>query len=77
MIVDPKIVDAIREAAQEKKQSLALAERLVAWFDAVASGNEDINDRQSATRRLELLYGETRITGDLDEARDSSESNKR
>ena len=57
--MDPKIEEAIKEAVEENGQSEALARRLVAWFDAIASGNEDINDRQSANRHLELLYGAT------------------
>ena len=61
--MDPKIVEAIEEAVREKDQSDALARRLTAWFDAVSSGNEDLNDRQSADRHLELLYGEVQLDG--------------
>ena len=62
MTVDPKIIEAIKEAAQEEGQSDALACLLIAWFDAIASGNEEINDRQSANRHLELLYGEGQLS---------------
>ena len=61
MTVDPKIIEAIEEAVKEKWQSKALARRLVAWFEAIASGNEDIYDKESANRHLELLYEATKI----------------
>ena len=61
MTVDPKIAGAIEQVVHRAGQSPALARRLIAWFDAVASGNEDINDRQSASRHLELLYGEVHL----------------
>ena len=64
MAVDPKIKEAIKEAVEENGQSKALAHRLVAWFDAIASGNEDTNDTQSANRHLELLYEETKTDGE-------------
>ena len=56
--MDPKIVTSIEEAVREEGQSEALARRLVAWFGAIASGNEDINDKQASNRHLELLYNE-------------------
>jgi len=68
MAVDPKIVDAIEQAVQEAGQSTALACRLIAWFDAIASGNEDINDRQSSYRHLELLYEEALTEGEPNES---------
>lgn len=61
MIVDPKIKASIEEAVREESQSEALARRLVAWFKAIASGNEDINDKQASNRHLELLYNEVEL----------------
>lgn len=62
--MDPKITEAIQQVVQDSGQSGALARRLVAWFSAIASGNEDINDRQSANRHLELLYDEVHLHDD-------------
>ena len=62
--MDPKIAEAIQQVAQDAGQSESLARRLIAWFSAVASGNEDINDRQSANRHLELLYEEVHLHDD-------------
>ena len=67
MTTDPKIQEAIELAVEEAGQSQALSRKLVQWFEAIASGNEGINDRQSAYRHLELLYDETQIqTGNED-----------
>ena len=59
MALDPRIKQAIVEAVEESGQSEALASRLSAWFEAVASGNEDINDKESAVRHLDVLYDAT------------------
>jgi hypothetical protein len=59
--LDPKIAEAIREAVAAAGQSKALARQLIAWMDAVASGNEDASDGATAGRHLELLYDETDV----------------
>jgi len=59
MSMDQKIKEAIETAVREARQPEGLARKLASWFDAIASGNEDINDTQSANRHLELLYEET------------------
>lgn len=57
--MDRNIEKAFQEAAEGAGQNASLGRKLVAWFDAIASGNEDINDPQSSGRHLELLYDET------------------
>lgn len=59
MSLDPKIREAIEAAVSEADQPEGLARKLTRWFEAIATGNEDINDTQSANRHLELLYEET------------------
>ena len=56
MTLDARISEAIREAAFELHQDEALATKLTAWIDALASGNEGLADRDSVSRHLELLY---------------------
>ena len=57
--MDNKIAEAIRLAVNESGQRKELARKLEQWFEALASGNEQINDPdQSANRRLDLLYDE-------------------
>ena len=58
-MMDKKIQDAIHEAVAEAGQDPGLARKLDSWFEAIASGSQDINDKQSANRHLELLYDDT------------------
>ncbi len=58
MSVDPKVKEAIETAVSEAGQPDGLARKLTRWFEAIASGNEDMSDTQSANRHLELLYEE-------------------
>ena len=59
MSLDPKISEAIKDAVDKAGQSPALARRLIAWMEAVTSGNEDPGDQTAAARHLEILYAET------------------
>lgn len=59
MTTDLKIQEAIEAAVVEANQSQPLANKLVRWFEAIASGNENIRDTDSTDRHLELLYRET------------------
>ncbi|MDX6444417.1 MAG: Small protein from certain CxC ATPase-based modification system [Blastocatellia bacterium] len=71
MGLDPKITEAVEAATAEAGQSPALARRLVAWLEAVSSGNEDVNNTAEADRHLEVLYEETSIPGAADEGGDA------
>lgn len=70
MTIDARIEQAIQEAVKEADQPLALALRLIAWFEAVTSGNEDINDGSAAARHLEVLFEATLISTKDDEPED-------
>ena len=58
MTVDPKIKEAIG----------GLSRMLISWFEAIAVGNEEVDDKQSSDRHLELLYGEVQVPLQEDEA---------
>jgi len=60
--MDKKIQDALREAVREAGQDPSLARKLEMWFEAIASGSEDVNDKQSSNRHLDLLYEDTRVS---------------
>ncbi len=64
MSLDPKIKEAIQTAVRAVDQGDLLSRELVAWFDAVSSGNEKLTDRESTDRRLERLYGDTVLPKD-------------
>jgi len=56
MSVDPAIQAAIRKSVKEHGQEVALADKLIRWFDEVISGNEDIDDRDAVYKRLDILF---------------------
>ena len=59
--MDDKIREAIESAVREAGQTKDLANKIHLWFQALASANEQINDRQSTEPRLELLYEEAAV----------------
>ncbi|MGI3171208.1 CxC ATPase DNA modification system associated small protein [Pseudooceanicola sp. C21-150M6] len=64
MTIDARITQAINEAVAEAGQPDTLARRLIAWFEAVTSGNEDINDQATTARHLEVLFEGTVVEND-------------
>lgn len=60
MAIDPKIKEAIEIAVYELNQPEGLARKLNSWFEAIATG-ENVNDKQSLKRHLDLLYNEVQI----------------
>lgn len=64
MSTDAKIQKAIKEAVTDFGQNEGLADKLIAWFEAVANGNENLANKDSVSRRLELLYENCSIDGE-------------
>jgi len=58
MTADPKIREAIEVAVAEEGQPRSLAPLIIAWFDAVASGNEHLGTDEDH-HHLDLLYAKT------------------
>lgn len=56
MSIDRRVVLAVEQAVQEAGESSALAEKIVAWIESLASGNTRLADRDSTDRHLELLF---------------------
>ena len=67
MSLDPKIKEAIQIAVSEAGQNDTLARYLNAWMNAIVSGNEDVNDKQSAGRHLKLLFDATEVDVDIED----------
>ena len=63
--VKQAIEDAVKDAVKEHGQDEELALRLIAWFNAVTKGNEQITGSDAATRRLEVLF-ECTVVEDTD-----------
>jgi hypothetical protein len=56
MTIDRRVVTAVEQAVEEAGESPALAQKIVAWLESVASGNTRLSDRDSTDRHLELLF---------------------
>lgn len=56
MSLDTKIIDAIEKAVVNEGQPKTVATRIIAWLEAVNTGNEDINDLSQSGRRLDVLF---------------------
>ena len=65
MSIDPKIAEAIEEAVAQTNQSKALSQKIIAWTEAIMSGNESVQDAQSAQRRLDPLYETVQTSGNV------------
>ena len=63
MVLDVRIAEAIKAAVAEAGQPEALALRMIAWFEEVTSGNEDIHDQAAVARHLEVLFEGTVFEG--------------
>ncbi|MCY4218435.1 MAG: hypothetical protein OXE56_04070 [Gammaproteobacteria bacterium] len=61
MALDSRIIQAINEAVDEAGQPVSLAHRLIAWFEALTIGNEEINDAPATARHLEILFEGTKV----------------
>lgn len=62
MPIDLIMKEAIVEAVESGDQSKELSQKIVAWLNALISGNEDISNDEDALRHLELLYNEVKVT---------------
>lgn len=56
MPLDPRMRTAILQATQATGQSPSLGNKIIAWFEAMNSGNESITNRESVGRHMELFY---------------------
>ncbi len=72
MSIDPKIEQAISEAVRAAKQSPNLATKISRWFESIATGSEDINDKSSAYRHVDLLYTDVNVNTEKFEENDDS-----
>jgi hypothetical protein len=67
MPIDPRMRAAILEATQAAGQGRSLADKIVAWFEAMSSGNESITNPESVARHMDIFYS-------LAEGRDVADS---
>lgn len=53
--VNENVVTALKLAASSFDQPKEVAQRLVSWLDALATGNAEITDNNEATKRISDL----------------------
>lgn len=54
--MEEQIDTAIRRAVSKYRQPAELENKIIAWMKALTSGNEQIDDAQSAQQRVGVLY---------------------
>lgn len=64
MSVDPRISQAVSQAVQHAGQPGAVADRLLAWFEGLSTGNESLEDPDSVKRHVEVLFDAVVVTDD-------------
>lgn len=64
MSFDYIVHDALKKAVAEAGQSEKLADKIISWFTALASGNENLDDADNANTRSRLLYEDTELPDD-------------
>ena len=67
MSLDYIVHEAIKNAVEDAGQSESLADKIIAWVDALASGNENIDDVDNSYRRARLVYEDTEVSEDQEE----------
>lgn len=72
MMTDRRIAEAILDAAKQEGQGEILANKLIKWFDAIASGNDGIDE---AHRFVPLLYQNTQLSSGSEEPSENGRSN--
>ncbi len=66
--VNENVVAALKAAASEAGQPKEVAQRLVSWLDALATGNAVITDNNEAAKRISDLLDLVRMPSEeLDE----------
>lgn len=60
-MLNSAIKDAIKAAVEDAGQPEELANALIAWMEAVVSGNEDLSDPDSTNYHIDLLFAKTHI----------------
>ena len=59
MKLNDKIKQAIKTAVSEEKQRPELANKIIAWMENLADGNEQIADQSRYKERCKLCYQTT------------------
>jgi hypothetical protein len=67
MSLDPRIEEAIKESVKNHNQSENLAQKIIAWLEALVEGNESLEDKDSIARHVNLIYDNTEVSIDSED----------
>lgn len=67
MAIDKEIKAALIAAVETAGQDSALADRLIAWFEGVATESISLDDREMVSRHISLLFAamHVEVPGDM------------
>jgi len=69
-VIDPILRKAIVQSTEMAGQPSDLALRLIAWIEALVSGNEELTDREATRTRMERLMEAIVVPADDDSGGD-------
>ena len=61
MSLDPRIKNAVIKSVKSHEQNENLAEKIIAWLEALVDGNESLEDKDSIARHVNLIYENTKV----------------
>ena len=56
MPIREEIKSAVYSATEKAGQEQVVANKIIAWLEALSSGNESLEDSESVKRHLDLLF---------------------
>ncbi len=67
MALDKKIAAAVRSAVTKEEQPQAVADRLIAWLEALSDGNESLGNIDTTNRFLSDLFESIELSEEPEE----------
>ena len=61
-MIDPRVTDAIRQAAADLNQPPPVADYLISWLEALSNGNEGLDNRDDTKKSCDRVYKAVVIT---------------
>ena len=65
MALDKKIAEAVRNAVAGEKQPEAVANRFIAWLEALSDGNESLGNLDTTNRFLNDLFESIKLSDEV------------
>ena len=59
--LDQSIIDSVKEIVKKNNQGDDLAHKILTWLDAIHSGKESVEDKNSYMTRVEVLMDATKV----------------